>query len=125
MDLSNAYFKTNLENTLGSTPNSLVFNTGTNALEKTSFLDKLSGDNFKALGNIGGAVSSIASLFNGINGFMSSRGQLKEMKKQNSLLEQQWRTENKRYNEEKKIRDDANAKINDSAKYFDMPMERN
>lgn len=77
------------------------------------------------VGNIGAGVTAVASLFNSVNGFMTSRGQLKEMKKQNNLLRQQWETEKSRYNEEKKIRDEANSEINASAKYFDLPMERN
>lgn len=77
------------------------------------FNDKLGG-----LGNIGSTIGGVANIAGGMFGFYNARKSLKEQKRANSLLEQQWREQSAMYKEDRAREQEAHKAINDSAKHF-------
>lgn len=66
------------------------------------------GDN-GIIGSTGAALNGVASLWGAYNSFTQGNKQLKEMRRQNDLLEQQYITETERYNKREAERDASNS----------------
>lgn len=65
------------------------------------------GDN-GVIGSTGAALNGIANIWGAYNSFTQGKAQLNEMRRQNDLLEQQYRTETERYNKREAERDASN-----------------
>ena len=61
------------------------------------------------IGSTGAALNGVANLWGAYNSFMQGNKQLKEMRRQNDLLEQQYKTEIERYNKREAERDASNS----------------
>lgn len=61
------------------------------------------------IGSTGAALNGVASLWGAYNSFTQGNKQLKEMRRQNDLLEQQYQTETERYNKREAERDASNS----------------
>lgn len=61
------------------------------------------------IGSTGAALNGIASVWGAYNSFTQGKQQLKEMRRQNDLLEKQYNTEVERYNKREAERDASNS----------------
>ncbi|PZT48188.1 hypothetical protein B6S12_05045 [Helicobacter valdiviensis] len=103
---------------------------GATSLVSTTPTSKGAGGFFDFIGSKGfsNAMAGIGAgidIFNAFSSFSNGKKALKEQQRMNDLLERQYQTENKRYEENKKEQDEANKIIADSASLFnDNPMQR-
>lgn len=61
------------------------------------------------IGSTGAALNGVANFWGAYNSFTQGNKQLKEMRRQNDLLEQQYKTETERYNKREAERDASNS----------------
>ena len=63
-------------------------------------------------------LNAAGNIIGGITGFFNARKAYKQQKKYLNMLENQFNTENARYEQEKAQKDQANAEINNTAALF-------
>ena len=67
------------------------------------------------IGSVGAGLNGIASVWGAYNAFTQGNKQLKEMRRQNDLLEKQYNTEMERYNKREAERDASNSYFSNMA----------
>ncbi|WP_104722800.1 hypothetical protein [Helicobacter mesocricetorum] len=80
--------------------------------------------NSKGFGGALAAVGAATDIFNAFSSYTNARKSLKEQKRINNLLEQQYHKENQRYEENKKKREEADKIVADAASLYELPTQR-